>query len=152
MHIDTVDVARSDIFCMLLNYQSFPNIVEDTPIDPCNPSPCGPNSQCREINGHAVCSCAPGNIGMPPTCRPECVVSSECPQDKACINQKCNDPCPGTCGQNARCQVINHNPICSCSNGYTGDPFVRCIQETSKICIFNTYIIHFLFCYYKNNN
>lgn len=42
------------------------------------------------------------------------------------------DPCPGTCGFNARCQVINHNPICSCNPGYNGDPFVRCNLETSK--------------------
>jgi len=59
------------------------------------------------------------------------MVSSECAQDKACVNQKCVDPCPGTCGLNARCQVVNHNPICSCSAGYTGDPFVRCLQESS---------------------
>lgn len=102
------------------------------PTNPCQPSPCGPNSQCREINSHAVCSCLSGYIGMPPSCRPECVVSAECSQDKACINQKCVDPCPGTCGSNARCQVLNHNPICSCSAGYTGDPFVQCLLERSK--------------------
>ncbi|EAT34892.1 AAEL012905-PA [Aedes aegypti] len=94
--------------------------------NPCNPSPCGPNSQCREINGQAVCSCVPGYIGSPPTCRPECVVSSECPQNQACNNQKCRDPCPGTCGVGARCSVVNHNPICSCPERYTGDPFIRC--------------------------
>lgn len=60
------------------------------------------------------------------------MVSSECTQDKACINQKCSDPCPGTCGLQARCQVVNHNPICSCSPGYTGDPFTRCLAEESK--------------------
>lgn len=94
--------------------------------NPCHPSPCGPNSQCREINGQAVCSCVVGYIGTPPTCRPECVVSSECPQNEACSNQKCRDPCPGTCGIGAKCTVINHNPICSCLPRYTGDPFVRC--------------------------
>lgn len=36
------------------------------------------------------------------------------------------DPCPGTCGQNADCQVINHLPSCICRGGYTGDPFVFC--------------------------
>lgn len=64
---------------------------------------------------------------MPPNCRPECVISSECPLNQACVNQKCVDPCPGTCGLNTRCQVINHNPICVCKDGYTGDPFTRCI-------------------------
>lgn len=100
---------------------------ERPPQDPCNPSPCGANSQCRSVNGHAVCSCVAGYIGAPPTCRPECVVSSDCPADKACANQKCRDPCPGTCGLNARCHVANHNPICSCKAGFEGDPFVRCL-------------------------
>ncbi|KAJ9598210.1 hypothetical protein L9F63_011093, partial [Diploptera punctata] len=102
---------------------------EERPVNPCAPSPCGPYSICRVRSGHAVCSCQAGYIGSPPTCRPECIVSTECPQDKACINQKCVDPCPGTCGLNAQCQVVNHNPICSCRQGFTGDPFVRCIQE-----------------------
>ncbi|RZC36330.1 hypothetical protein BDFB_000152 [Asbolus verrucosus] len=44
----------------------------------------------------------------------------------ACINSKCADPCPGTCGQNAQCQVINHLPSCTCNPGYTGDPFRYC--------------------------
>jgi len=100
--------------------------VVEPPKNPCQPSPCGPNSQCRELNGQAVCSCLPEFVGSPPGCRPECVVSSECAQNKACINQKCTDPCPGTCGLNANCQVINHSPICSCLSGFTGDPFTRC--------------------------
>ncbi|RZC36333.1 hypothetical protein BDFB_000151 [Asbolus verrucosus] len=94
-------------------------------VNPCNPSPCGPNSQCRAINGQSVCSCVPGFIGSPPTCRPECVTSAECPLNEACVNQKCIDPCPGTCGLNAKCQVVNHNPICSCPPQYTGDPFLK---------------------------
>lgn len=95
-------------------------------MNPCQPSPCGPNSQCRETNEQAVCSCLPEYVGSPPGCRPECVVSSECPSDKACLNQKCKDPCPGVCGTNAECRVNNHSPICSCRNGFTGNPFTRC--------------------------
>ncbi len=102
---------------------------EPEPIpEPCVPSPCGPNSQCRVVNGNAVCSCLMGYMGSPPQCRPECVVSSECSQNHACVNQKCIDPCIGTCGHNARCEVINHSPICSCKQGQTGDPFQRCIE------------------------
>lgn len=100
--------------------------------DSCTPNPCGLNSQCRIVNEHVVCSCLPNYIGSAPNCRPECVVSSECAQNKACINQKCVDPCRSTCGQNARCQVVNHNPVCSCSSGFTGDPFTRCV-EYSKL-------------------
>lgn len=94
--------------------------------NPCNPSPCGPNSQCRESNGQPVCSCVLGYRGSPPTCRPECVVSLECPLKEACNNQKCVDPCIGACGTAAVCDVINHNPICTCPPSFTGDPFVRC--------------------------
>lgn len=104
-------------------------LIPIAPQNPCEPSPCGANSICRISNGHAVCSCQSGYIGAPPSCRPECVVSSECVLTKACIHQKCQDPCPGTCGINARCQVVNHNPICSCPSHFTGDPFVQCIEE-----------------------
>lgn len=97
------------------------------PQNPCSPSPCGPNSQCKEVNGQAVCSCVPGFIGSPPSCRPECVSSSECPLNEACLNQKCINPCLGTCGVAANCQVVNHNPICTCPKRYTGDPFIRCL-------------------------
>ena len=110
---------------------------------PCSPSPCGPNSQCREINGQAVCSCVPGFMGSPPACRPECVVSSECGQNEACSNQRCRNPCPGTCGVGARCEVVNHNPICSCPARFTGDPFVRC-QPIRKKSLLH---IGFVFCF-----
>jgi hypothetical protein len=99
-------------------------------VKPCVPSPCGPNSRCQEANGQSVCSCAASFIGSPPNCRPECLTSSECSQNKACINKKCKDPCPGSCGISAQCQVINHSPICTCPSIFTGDPFVRC----SLIC------------------
>lgn len=104
--------------------------------NPCIPSPCGPNSQCRQVNGQVVCSCLPEYIGSPPGCRPECVFSPECPLNTACINQKCRDPCPGTCGFGAKCEVINHSPICSCPKGFTGDPFTRCSALPRKICFF----------------
>lgn len=120
--------------CLFIFYSLWKSLltVRQDPINVCSPSPCGPYSICREVNGHAVCSCQADYIGSPPNCRPECLVSSECSQDKACVNQRCVDPCIGTCGQNAKCQVINHNPICSCSNGYTGDPFVRCTRLERK--------------------
>lgn len=101
----------------------------DVQANVCYPSPCGQNSQCREINGQAVCSCLPNYFGQPPSCRPECVLNSGCPSDKACINQNCVNPCPGPCGQNAQCRVFNHNPICSCDNGFTGDAFTRCYRK-----------------------
>lgn len=110
---------------------------------PCMKSPCGPYSQCRAVNGHAVCSCLAGYFGNPPNCHPECITSSDCPQDKSCVNQICSDPCPGTCGYNAQCRVVNHSPICSCYPGYYGDPFVRCaiIESKNAVVAFSCFIV-----------
>lgn len=102
------------------------------PINPCVPSPCGPNSQCKEINNQAVCSCLQSYMGNPPNCRPECVVNSECGKPKACRNLKCVDPCINACGSNSKCKVINHSPICSCKEGFTGDPFSSCYAIQCK--------------------
>lgn len=109
--------------------------------NPCNPSPCGPNSRCQQSNGQSVCSCVPGYRGSPPTCRPECVVSLECPLKEACNNQKCINPCIGACGTAAVCDVINHNPICTCPPSFTGDPFVRC-TVIGKILVFYNCFFH----------
>lgn len=105
---------------MFLSYKDEPSR------DPCNPSPCGPNSVCRAVEGHAVCSCQSSMIGSPPSCRPECVVSAECPLTQACLMSKCRDPCPGTCGHLANCKVVNHSPICTCPPRHSGDPFRSC--------------------------
>lgn len=118
------------------------------PGDTCQPSPCGPYSNCRVIDNHAVCSCQPNYIGSPPSCRPECVVSTDCSPNAACIDQRCKDPCLGTCGLNTDCRVINHNPVCICTLGYNGDPFFGCVKEgtfkkSRDILIFK-FMIHFL--------
>lgn len=98
---------------------------EDVPEikDPCYPSPCGSNTQCN--NG--ICTCIPEYHGDPYSgCRPECVLSSDCSKDRACVRNKCIDPCPGTCGSLAICNVVNHIPMCSCPDGMTGNAFVLC--------------------------
>lgn len=101
----------------------------------CVPNPCGPYSQCREIGTTAVCSCLPDYIGRAPNCRPECTSNQECPANLACINERCKDPCPGSCGNSAYCSVVMHSPVCSCDNGFTGDPFSGCYPVPSKIYI-----------------
>lgn len=111
--------------------QRLPVVVEQPvikePVNPCVPSPCGPNSQCQVVSGQAKCECQANMIGVAPNCRPECVVNSDCPSDRACIAQRCKDPCDGTCGSNSQCRVIGHNPVCSCLPSYTGDPFRNCV-------------------------
>lgn len=132
------------------------NIQQNNQIDlyhnPCDPSPCGANAQCKERNGVGSCVCLPEYIGNPHEgCRPECSINSDCPSNKACIRNKCQDPCPGTCGQNANCQVISHLPSCTCVPGFTGDPFRFCqsspperkfIQNRDNIKI-NIIFLHF---------
>lgn len=110
------------------NYLARP-IVEPKPSgNPCVPSPCGPNSQCRVVGDSPACSCLPNYVGRAPNCRPECVISAECAANKACINERCSDPCIGACGVHSICTVLNHNSLCQCEPGFTGDPFSSCTE------------------------
>lgn len=104
-------------------------------INPCLPSPCGPNAVCTQRNSVGSCSCLSTYTGNPyEGCRPECVLNSDCIQSKACTNSKCIDPCPGTCGINANCNVVNHIATCSCLPSYTGDPYRYCfMKEMGKV-------------------
>lgn len=108
--------------------------------NPCINNPCGPFSQCRAIGDTPACSCLPNYIGRAPNCRPECIISAECPSNLACINEKCSDPCVGACGVHTKCTAVNHNSICQCEHGYTGDPFSSCTEipkcKASTIFIF----------------
>ena len=104
-------------------------------IHPCSISPCGPNSICKVIKNRAVCSCLPNYLGSPPNCRPECQYNSDCPSNKACAHNKCVNPCLNSCGVNALCRISNHNPICSCRHGFTGDPLVNCVLEEKDPCV-----------------
>lgn len=98
----------------------------DEIVNPCIPNPCGNFAQCNEIGKSYVCRCLPNYHGSPPYCRPECILNSDCLNVKACVNERCIDPCPGSCGLNSVCNVINHVPNCACKPGYEGDAFVRC--------------------------
>lgn len=98
--------------------------------DPCHPSPCGGNAVCND----GQCTCLPEYQGNPYIgCRPECVLNTDCPRDKACIRNKCKDPCPGTCGIGALCETYNHIPMCRCPEGMTGNAFIQCTALASKI-------------------
>lgn len=116
----------------LCKYTLFSSVPSERP---CSTAVCGPNSQCREINNQAVCSCLPTYLGIPPACRPECVSNSECPQNQACMKQKCINPCIGVCGVRAVCEVVNHNPVCACTSPLSGDPFIQCTTVSSEYTI-----------------
>lgn len=122
----------------LLKYSQAAEIV--APVQPCVPSPCGSNAECRVQNNIATCSCITEYIGNPyEGCRPECTINSDCPANLACIRSKCQNPCLGLCpGRNSYCQVVSHLPICSCLPGTTGDPFVSCAYQIEDSKSINT--------------
>ena len=65
------------------------------------------------------------------TCVLGCRSSSTCPASQACINNQCTDPCSSSissCGTNAVCTVQNHQALCSCPAGLTGDPTTACTR------------------------
>lgn len=109
-------------------------------VSPCTPSPCGPNSICKETSDTPSCTCMPNFFGSPPYCKPECTSNSECPSNQACINQRCKDPCVNVCGINSQCKTISHSPMCFCDTGFIGDPFSACtlqqdfVQERPTPC------------------
>jgi hypothetical protein len=107
--------------------------IQEPQLNPCIPSPCGPNSICQNNNGLPSCSCALTYLGTPPNCRPECTINSDCSSDRACINEHCIDPCPGSCGLHALCVTYNHLPTCNCPEDYTGDPFANCQYKPCKL-------------------
>ena len=124
-------------FCLRNFYNDFllnsvePNVVQ--PPRPCDPNPCGTNAQCKEQNGAINCVCPTNYIGDPySSCRPECVLNTDCPRDQSCVRNRCVDPCAGTCGINADCRVANHIPVCSCKESYTGDPYGSCRPIPAK--------------------
>ena len=126
--------SNSHIFLNSIDFTEKPARPIDPVVSekPCVPSPCGPNSQCREVGNVPACSCLSGFLGVPPECRPECITNAECPPAQACVNSKCQNPCQGTCGLNSECRVVNHNPVCTCPQGWVGDPFTECQIIPSK--------------------
>lgn len=101
------------------------------PPNACVPNPCGPGAECIiTLDGHSMCQC-PEGLGGDPTSSEgchgfECTEDSSCSDHTSCINHRCIDPCPGSCGVNAVCKCEQHHPVCSCSHGLTGNPLIRC--------------------------
>lgn len=103
-----------------INYKAIINLVPAPIEDECI---CGPNTDCR--NG--ICHCKPEYFGDPNIgCRPECVLNTDCSSNRACIRNKCTDPCPNTCGQGAECYVAQHTAMCTCPTGTDGNAFISC--------------------------
>jgi hypothetical protein len=54
----------------------------------------------------------------------------ECPNNLACIQERCQDPCPlFSCGVNAECRAKDHRATCTCLAGFEGDPYTICVER-----------------------
>lgn len=114
----------------------------------CQTNPCGINAVCQERDNAGSCSCLPEYYGDPYIeCRPECVMNSDCPKTKSCVNMKCVDPCVGVCSSNAECFVANHSPYCTCLSGYTGNPSVGCYPIPISTYFWAGFCCYFNGCY-----
>lgn len=128
-------------------------------IDVCSsPTACGNNAICKADHHQVQCQCPArftGNAKI--ECKPmECIVDVDCGADKICQNYKCQigcrsdsncansescislqciDPCmfADVCGENARCQTIDHQPTCSCPPNFDGNPTIRCMQKFQEL-------------------
>ncbi len=57
-----------------------------------------------------------------------CSTNSECPDYSACENRICINPCAieDPCAPLATCRVVNHEPVCTCPDGFIGSPQTEC--------------------------
>ena len=105
-------------------------------------NPCTGIASCAVIDSlpvrTMVCSCPDGYVtddnGGCKTLSPiiaGCTTDDECSDTDSCINQICKDPC--ACGEHAFCRVINHHPVCTCEDGYEGNPDVACVKIECKV-------------------
>jgi len=98
------------------------------PFDPCSLGQCASNADCRSDGDRAICSCPHGYRGAPDALthceKLECISHRDCNDNEVCESTRCVDPCSPNihCGANARCEARNHAPVCSCPEGYRGDP------------------------------
>lgn len=120
--------------------------VRGTCILACQVEPCGVNAQCLSQSHRGICSCAPGYEGSPhiectnvpkspvQTPQAECDRDDDCPNDRTCLNQYCVNPCTtgDYCGRGALCHAQDHNAVCRCPIGYTGNPKINCIPPAEN--------------------
>ncbi|KAF5291111.1 hypothetical protein FQA39_LY14353 [Lamprigera yunnana] len=108
-------------------------------IDECmKPNSCGSGAVCKNVAGSYTCKCPEGTIPDPDPytkCNEivKCKIKEDCPGNAICNTQKqcicpepnigndCRHPCESEfCGPNQHCMLLNHEPKCICSAGYTG--------------------------------
>ena len=73
-----------------------------------------------------------------PPLKPGCSTNQDCPSHTVCRNRQCLNPCAydDPCAKNAFCKVINHEPVCTCPDGYIGSPTTDCrLRKNNKLFI-----------------
>ena len=69
-------------------------------------------------------------VGLPtePTLDVGCESNADCPDYTACENRQCINPCAirDPCAPSAICKVVRHEPVCTCPDGYIGNPQTSC--------------------------
>lgn len=111
--------------------------IKEQCVNPCEViAPCHRTATCSVIDTTPMrtmaCTCREGwvpndngecqaiLIPIPPGCSKD----DDCSNNEACINRICRNPCD--CGVNAICEIRNHKPICSCKEGFEGNPNIFC--------------------------
>ena len=89
---------------------------------------CGVDAKCEVRNHVTTCQCPPGFIGDPFT---SCTLASNSlsagsRQSGGGFQDYCN---PTPCGANTRCRVENSRAVCSCLDGWMGNPIDVNIKE-----------------------
>ena len=81
-------------------------------------------------------------VGLPtePTLDVGCESNADCPDYTACENRQCINPCAirDPCAPSAICKVVRHEPVCTCPDGYIGNPQTSC--ELRKYPLIKTII------------
>lgn len=119
-------------------------------VSACRGVGCGSNAICAARQHKAVCECKDGFEGnaddLTRGCRPKDLCSSDidcgslevCRLSpagiKVCVDGCADDPC----GANARCSVSNHFVVCSCQEGFTGQPDSKAVGcqeiQAGRVC------------------
>lgn len=107
--------------------------------DPCRPSPCGPNTRCTvNKNNIAQCRCLANFKPDRHTingCIPQCVRDIDCGPGSRCLAgvNKCARICDtNTCGIDAICTPQRSRPVCSCPDGFEGNPDISCTRQRQQ--------------------
>jgi hypothetical protein len=137
-HCQTVEVKAE---CYVDDDCAYSDVCnEGSCINACRLLRCGNNAKCETGKHSARCICLPGYtgnaqtecslFGLPtePVLSVGCLQNEECPLYNACRNRKCINPCAeeNPCAPSAYCKVIMHQPVCTCPDGYIGDPRTNC--------------------------